>query len=248
MRLKLEEAKGLPALPDIDAKDSELVFKLISNEQYFKDQDLVQSILQFLFSSVALKGLDLKENQLLRFALTSGTLKKPPLGKLATPYAKILYRAFTEGEIKFEDKQAAIETWIFDKRAYDTSTYKLKTLITLSTPERLRRFVSDTSVGKRPFEKVLKAKSDKEIRDILNEYAPEDEETAADSKIKDNPEESKKRLFTYFRKLYPNKTDIPDDKLTELIEKGLKGTSKLKELKVIIQDGVAKILKLDSPV
>lgn len=235
MKLKLLEAITT-RLPDIDETDGELVARLFRNENYFKNQKLIDSLMAYLPVSVSLYGLDPKNNQLLAFVLddavnnSSAKLKNIDANK-----AKILDQALGKDGLKFGKTDEAIEKWIFDPKAYSGTNYKLTTLITLSTPEQLKRFVRGEKLKpeNRPFKAVLEANSDKEIEDILDEYAPENEDEVEDSKLTaktdKEKEEVKKKIFDYFDKMLDS-NKISNDKLNEIIDKVLKTTTKWKDV------------------
>lgn len=244
MKLRLVE-RIMRNLPDIDENDGELVVRLLNNPQYFPNQALVQSIKFDLINAIADKGLDVTKNPMLFFALDSSN---KDLGKINSNYANILYNEFRREHIKFNDRGkrgSNIEEWIFNPKAYDLSEYKLRSLIILSTPNELKRFVSGDKldVENRPIKKVLEAKTDEEIVKILDDYAPDTEEEAEDKELEGDPEKNKEKFFKYFRPLVSK--DIKDADLNKIIEKGLKKATGLQQLQAVVLKEVAKVLNVD---
>lgn len=246
MKLKLVEAVEV-TLPEIDETDGELVVRLLNNPDYFPNQTLVQSIKQKLITSIGMYGLDVEDNPFLRFALDSDN---KDLGKINSKFIDIIFDRLADGDISFDDPGANgsnIEKWIFNSKAYNGSEYKLNALIILSMPDQLKRFVDKDKRDpeKRPFGQVLDATSDKEIKKILDEYAPNTEEEKENQTLEGDEEEVNSKLFEYFRKLFTDKSKLTDKDLKAIIEASLKKTDDVPKLKLLVQNEVAKFLKVE---
>lgn len=245
MRLRIiEDVRTV--LPDIEPTDGELVSRLINNSAYFHNQSLIKSVKHYLLSSIGIRGLDPKYNPFLRFVLDDKINRAgASLVTINTNYVSLLYKNLMEGNIKFDKggaKGYGIEKWIFDPKAYDLSKYKVNALLLLSMPDQLKRFVKGDKllIENRPFQAILDAHDDEEIRDILDAYAPEGEEEEDEVELDGDSDESKEKAFNYFRPIVS--TRISDDDLKVIIEQGLKKVDDLRSLQPFVVREVAKKL------